>query len=132
MSRTASGDVVRSRLSPGAARALLGAALSLVLACSCTAKADMPKAQNTTPPPTAGVVAPDYGVPLGSVIDPSVRVQDLQGGDVRLGDVLKAGPTLVVFYRGGWCPYCNGQLRDLIPGHHDADRSGEALFPASG
>jgi peroxiredoxin len=22
-------------------------------------------------------------------------------------------PTIVIFYRGGWCPYCNMQLRDL-------------------
>ena len=22
-------------------------------------------------------------------------------------------PTVVIFYRGGWCPYCNTQLSDL-------------------
>ena len=22
-------------------------------------------------------------------------------------------PTVVLFYRGGWCPYCNAQLSDL-------------------
>ena len=22
-------------------------------------------------------------------------------------------PTLIIFYRGGWCPYCNAQLQDL-------------------
>jgi peroxiredoxin len=22
-------------------------------------------------------------------------------------------PTIVIFYRGGWCPYCNMQLSDL-------------------
>jgi peroxiredoxin len=22
-------------------------------------------------------------------------------------------PTVVIFYRGGWCPYCNMQLSDL-------------------
>jgi thiol-disulfide isomerase/thioredoxin len=22
-------------------------------------------------------------------------------------------PTIVLFYRGGWCPYCNRQLSDL-------------------
>jgi len=24
-----------------------------------------------------------------------------------------AKPTIVLFYRGGWCPYCNAQLSDL-------------------
>lgn len=26
-------------------------------------------------------------------------------------DLLEAGPAVVTFYRGGWCPYCNIQLR---------------------
>lgn len=26
---------------------------------------------------------------------------------------LLAGPTIVIFYRGGWCPFCNAQLGQL-------------------
>lgn len=29
----------------------------------------------------------------------------------RLFDLLKKGPVVLTFYRGGWCPYCNLQLR---------------------
>jgi peroxiredoxin len=36
---------------------------------------------------------------------------DVQGRDVSLGSLLEAGPAVVTFYRGGWCPYCNIQLR---------------------
>ncbi|MGC2787399.1 MAG: peroxiredoxin-like family protein [Roseiarcus sp.] len=36
---------------------------------------------------------------------------DLQGRNVSLGALLKAGPAIVTFYRGGCCPYCNIQLR---------------------
>jgi len=43
--------------------------------------------------------APDFKLP--SAID---RV-------VTLSDLLFVGPVVVVFYRGGWCPYCNLQLR---------------------
>jgi hypothetical protein len=25
--------------------------------------------------------------------------------------LLRAGPVVVCFYRGGWCPYCNLELR---------------------
>lgn len=30
---------------------------------------------------------------------------------VSLTSVLHTGPAIVTFYRGGWCPYCNIQLR---------------------
>jgi peroxiredoxin len=33
-----------------------------------------------------------------------------QGDEVALANLLKDGPVVVVFYRGGWCPYCNLEL----------------------
>jgi peroxiredoxin len=41
-------------------------------------------------------------------------------GQIRTLDELTAnGPTVIVFYRGGWCPYCNLTLRtyeqELLP-----------------
>lgn len=36
------------------------------------------------------------------------------GESVSLDSLLQdKGPLLVVFYRGGWCPYCNVQIRQL-------------------
>ena len=32
---------------------------------------------------------------------------------VSLRDVVSEKPTIFVFYRGGWCPYCNRHLADL-------------------
>jgi peroxiredoxin len=32
------------------------------------------------------------------------------GETVRLSDLLKSGPVVLTWYRGGWCPYCNLQL----------------------
>jgi len=34
-----------------------------------------------------------------------------QGTDVSLSSLLKNGPAVITFYRGGWCPYCNLALR---------------------
>lgn len=48
---------------------------------------------------------------IGTVI-PDVPVQDLQGNWVPLHQIVK-DKTILIFYRGGWCPYCNTQLRDL-------------------
>ena len=36
---------------------------------------------------------------------------DAQGRCVRLQSLLRQGPVVLVFYRGGWCPYCNLHLR---------------------
>jgi peroxiredoxin len=43
--------------------------------------------------------APDFTLP-----NPSGRA-------VSLSALLRSGPAVVTFYRGGWCPYCNLQLR---------------------
>jgi peroxiredoxin len=36
---------------------------------------------------------------------------DARGRLVSLFDLLRSGPAVVTFYRGGWCPCCNIQLR---------------------
>ncbi|WP_210520051.1 peroxiredoxin-like family protein [Hymenobacter terricola] len=47
----------------------------------------------------AGQPAPDFTLP------------DATGHPVSLATLLAAGPVVLVFYRGNWCPYCNVQLR---------------------
>ena len=44
-------------------------------------------------------------------ISPGFRLPDVRGDLVSLADLLLDGPVVVTFYRGGWCPYCNIQLR---------------------
>ena len=42
---------------------------------------------------------------------PDFTLPDAQGKPVAMSEVLRLGPVVVTFYRGGWCPYCNIQLR---------------------
>ena len=42
---------------------------------------------------------------------PDFTLPDSRGRQVSLATLLRAGPAVVTFYRGGWCPYCNIQLR---------------------
>lgn len=42
---------------------------------------------------------------------PDFTLSDAVGTPVSLGELLTAGPVVLVFYRGNWCPYCNVQLR---------------------
>ncbi|MDX1873561.1 redoxin family protein [Mycolicibacterium sp. 120266] len=63
------------------------------------------------------------GLP-GSLAAPGIRVPTVSllhvdGTQVASDDLFANGPTVVVFYRGSWCPYCNMALRayerDLLP-----------------
>ena len=38
-------------------------------------------------------------------------LKNAQGTEVQLSEVLAKGPIVLTWYRGGWCPYCNMQLR---------------------
>lgn len=55
---------------------------------------------------------------LNGMTAPAVTLLDQQGKTVELLAELGKKPTVLVFYRGGWCPYCNTQLaglRDIEP-----------------
>jgi peroxiredoxin len=42
---------------------------------------------------------------------PDFSLTDARGNSVSLHKLLVSGLVVVTFYRGGWCPYCNFQLR---------------------
>lgn len=44
---------------------------------------------------------------------PEATLQNTEGKAVDLLSLIKKKPSIVVFYRGGWCPYCNAQLSGL-------------------
>lgn len=44
---------------------------------------------------------------------PDFSLTNQNGETIRLSDHLEAGPAIVSFYRGGWCPYCNTEMKAL-------------------
>ena len=42
---------------------------------------------------------------------PAVALPNHRGGTTDLAALSVKGPVVVTFYRGGWCPYCNLELR---------------------
>jgi peroxiredoxin len=42
---------------------------------------------------------------------PMFVLQDGMGTEVDVQVLLETGPVVLCFYRGGWCPYCNLELR---------------------
>lgn len=41
---------------------------------------------------------------------PDAALSDAHGERIQLGELLKKGPTIINFYRGEWCPYCNLEI----------------------
>jgi peroxiredoxin len=44
---------------------------------------------------------------------PAVTVNDIEGRPVDLQALIRSKPTVLVFYRGSWCPYCMRHLAAL-------------------
>jgi len=81
-------------------------------------------------PDKLGTLAPGTGVPVGQKV-PDGRVLDLEGKPVTLSSLYAKGPILLVFYRGGWCPYCNFQIRELTTAFAEFHKRGVNLVAVS-
>lgn len=49
---------------------------------------------------------------------PAIVLGNAKGETVDVGTLLRKGPVIVTFYRGGWCPFCNFELKafqDVLP-----------------
>lgn len=71
------------------------------------------------------------GAAKGGDFAPDFQLPDARGGMVRLSDLLASGPAVVSFYRGGWCPYCNLELRALQAAESSFRALGASLVAVS-
>jgi peroxiredoxin len=63
---------------------------------------------------------------------PAIVLENAKGAIVDVGTLLKKGPVIVTFYRGGWCPYCNLELKayqQMLPEIAAAGASLVAISP---
>lgn len=44
---------------------------------------------------------------------PDAVLKSSESSDQSFLSILSKKPTVVLFYRGGWCPYCNAHLSDI-------------------
>jgi len=70
-----------------------------------------------------GINESGKGLPAGQRID-SVEIADIDGEPYQIGQAWSEKTALIVFYRGGWCPYCNFQLRELAKKHEQLEAAG--------
>lgn len=91
------------RFSP---RRLLATATTLVTLCLTTGgcagpEASVPTSADGVRPLLPGMAAPEF------------RARRADGGEHHFDPDQLEKPTVISFYRGGWCPYCNSQLADM-------------------
>ncbi|GAB3023533.1 peroxiredoxin-like family protein [Spirosoma pulveris] len=67
---------------------------------------------------------------IGETI-PDVHLQSVDGKSVSLSGEVARKPTVLVFYRGGWCPYCSRQLAELRLLEPDLAKMGYQLIAVS-
>lgn len=51
-------------------------------------------------------------IKIGAEI-PSAIIRTIKGEEIDIRELAKNQKTVVIFYRGGWCPYCNLHLSEL-------------------
>ena len=64
-----------------------------------------------------------------AIPDVSLRTEENQA--VSLRKLVAEKPTVLIFYRGGWCPYCNRHLQALVGIEDELNRVGAQLVAIS-
>ena len=62
---------------------------------------------------------------------PAFTLKNQHGEDVSSADLLKRGPLVVSFTRGGWCPYCAAEVRALNEAYDQFQQAGIELVVLS-
>lgn len=64
-----------------------------------------------------GQSVPDRAVDIAPLLIgeqmPDVALKNITGESVTLKSVIQSKPTVLIFYRGGWCPYCDLYMAEL-------------------
>ncbi len=105
--------------------------LAIGLGLSLTAGSFAQTTQPATRPSTVGKEAPsaqdvvplDKGLPI-----PTLTLKTMDGKDFDLNAAVAKQPTILIFYRGGWCPFCNAQMVGLQAEQKDFTDAGYQLL----
>lgn len=62
---------------------------------------------------------------------PNIEVTSLEGQKNSILKVVKEKPTVLLFYRGGWCPYCNKHLAAVGQSYEEIQKLGYQIVGIS-
>lgn len=77
-----------------------------------TVKFAEPKQHKPTATDKLGVNENNKGLTVGDHVE-EITINDMHGKPYPIKNAWRDKPALIVFYRGGWCPFCNMQVREL-------------------
>jgi peroxiredoxin len=83
-----------------------------------------------TPLDRLGSAPRGFGLKVGDKA-PDALLPDVSGKTESLAELVSRGPTLLIFYRGGWCPFCNLWLHDYAVAKPEFDRRGVRIVAIS-
>jgi len=87
---------------------------------------ELPEELKTVMPPAdaeLGQAEAGLGLAVGTQIS-GFTVKTYEGKPITFKELLKQAPLLIVFYRGGWCPYCNFQVREMVQAYPQFKQAG--------
>ncbi len=73
-----------------------------------------------------GVHAPQAGDPV-----PTVSFVDADSKTININELFADQPLILLFYRGGWCPFCDLTLRAFDKIHEQIEAAGARLVAVS-
>lgn len=59
------------------------------------------------------------------------ELPDISGKNIKLSEQLKNGPVVLTFYRGGWCPFCNLELKAYHDVYDEIVKAGASIIAIS-
>jgi len=69
-------------------------------------------------------------VKIGTEI-PSALIKSINGNELNIKEIVKDQKSIIIFYRGGWCPYCNMHLSELQKIEDDIVKLGYKIIAIS-
>jgi peroxiredoxin len=77
-----------------------------------------------------GTAPSGFGLKIGEKA-PDASLPDVSGKTESLSALFAQGPTLLMFYRGGWCPWCNLQIHEYAAAKPEFDKHGVRVVAIS-
>lgn len=89
-----------------------------------------PVQQKADAVPTTAEAAAAHAVAKGAHI-PELSFKTSAGEAVSLASELEKGPVVLIFYRGGWCPFCVEQLKAFEAARSQIEAAGGRIVAVS-
>lgn len=67
---------------------------------------------------------------IGEII-PDALLKTPNSSDISVSEILSQKPTVMLFYRGGWCPYCNTHLAEVQEAENEIIKLGYQIIAIS-